>query len=224
MILVGRNALPSEKGTIRALLGVRGEPDQPSDAAEGRVWQAIRDQINRPGSESEWVSAVDAPWMTYTTHPWSLSGGGAGELAERIARFSRPLRTGIEPPIGRAIRAGADEAFMRPLRSSLRTVLDRRALKSLVLGEVVRDWAADPVDGIWYPYHPTVTPAAVEAELYPWRTFLAARRTFQGDMEAAGLKWWEYMQHTASAYASPLSITFAFVACLLYTSPSPRDS
>jgi hypothetical protein len=44
------------------------------------------------------------------------------------------------------------------------------------------------------------------------RTLLAARRTFQGVMADAGRTWWEYMQHTASAYATPLSISFANVA------------
>ncbi|MET9969400.1 BREX-2 system adenine-specific DNA-methyltransferase PglX [Streptomyces sp. NPDC006356] len=212
VILAGRNRLPSEKNTIRAVLGVRGEPEQPKVAAEGLVWRAIRDRVGVAGSESEWVSVVDAPFKTFARHPWSLSGGGAGELAERITQGCEPLSTRIEKPIGRAIRAGADEAFMRPLRPTLRTVLDRRALRPLMIGEVVRDWAAEPVDGIWYPYDPVVTPAAIETELFPWRTFLAARRTFQGDMAAAGLQWWEYMQHTKSAYKVPLSITFAEVA------------
>jgi hypothetical protein len=31
-------------------------------------------------------------------------------------------------------------------------------------------------------------------------------------MQDAGLTWWEYMQHTPSAYVDPLSIVFAFVA------------
>ncbi|MGV2336141.1 MAG UNVERIFIED_CONTAM: hypothetical protein LVR18_19215 [Planctomycetaceae bacterium] len=31
-------------------------------------------------------------------------------------------------------------------------------------------------------------------------------------MKDAGLEWYEYMQHTASAYRTPLSIAFAFVA------------
>jgi len=46
------------------------------------------------------------------------------------------------------------------------------------------------------------------------RTTLSNRRTFQGIMADAGLDWWEYMQHTATAYKSRLSITFAFVATL----------
>jgi len=49
-------------------------------------------------------------------------------------------------------------------------------------------------------------------ELWPLRTVMANRGTFSGDMAAAGLEWWEFMQHTSSAYTTPLSITFAFVA------------
>ena len=49
----------------------------------------------------------------------------------------------------------------------------------------------------------------LSAELWPLRATLAARGTFSGDMAAAGYTWWEYMQHTSSAYGTPLSIAFA---------------
>src|SRR5262245_20542699 len=49
-------------------------------------------------------------------------------------------------------------------------------------------------------------------QLWLWRTPLANRATFQGTMEDAGLQWWEYMQHTPSAYSTPLSITLACVS------------
>ena len=48
--------------------------------------------------------------------------------------------------------------------------------------------------------------------LWPSRTLLANRATFQGVMADAGRAWWEYMQHTASAYSTPLGINFANVA------------
>ncbi|MGH3402775.1 MAG: BREX-2 system adenine-specific DNA-methyltransferase PglX [Streptosporangiaceae bacterium] len=54
--------------------------------------------------------------------------------------------------------------------------------------------------------------ADVQRLLWAWRELLTKRRTFQGFMADAGLSWWEYMQHTESAYATPLSIAFAFVA------------
>ncbi|MEU1346538.1 BREX-2 system adenine-specific DNA-methyltransferase PglX [Streptomyces sp. NPDC005795] len=212
VILAGRNRNGLRADRIRVVLGVRGEPSQPEDPARGLVWSAIVEQMARPGSESEWVGVGDAERGHYAEHPWSLSGGGASELASRIVGRHPKLALRVETPIGRAIRAGADEAFIRPLRQTLQTVADRRALKPLMIGEIVRDWGAVPEEAIWYPYDPAVKVADIEAELYQWRAFLAARRTFQGDMAAAGLTWWEYMQHTASAYRTPLSITFAFVA------------
>ncbi|MCZ2096658.1 MAG: hypothetical protein LC121_10400 [Anaerolineae bacterium] len=48
--------------------------------------------------------------------------------------------------------------------------------------------------------------------LWPWKVTLANRSTFQGVMADSGLRWFDYMQHTASAYATELSICFAFVA------------
>ncbi|MFZ5870986.1 MAG: BREX-2 system adenine-specific DNA-methyltransferase PglX [Actinomycetota bacterium] len=77
---------------------------------------------------------------------------------------------------------------------------------------MVRDWDLRFEDRIWYPYRNGAPATEMEVVLWPWRTILAARRTFQGDMAAAGYKWWEYMQHTPSAYSTSLSIAFAFVA------------
>jgi hypothetical protein len=82
----------------------------------------------------------------------------------------------------------------------------------LLIGEVVRDWWEMPEDGIWYPHDSHLEEGDLSRELWPWRALLAARRTFQGSIADAGLDWWEYHQHTASAYLTPLSIGFAFVA------------
>jgi hypothetical protein len=212
VILIGRNRVGRRADHIRAVRGIRGEPSQPEDASQGLVWSAILEQVRQPGSESDWVCAEDEERSAFASHPWSLSGGGAGLVMGSIETVGSALSLRIEPPVGRAIRAGADEAFMRPLRSTLRTRANRRAIRPLMIGEIVRDWGAAPEIGIWYPYHPTIVAKDFCSELWPWRTFLAARRTFQGDMTDAGLEWWDYMQHTASAYRTPMSITFAFVA------------
>ncbi|MHC0429480.1 BREX-2 system adenine-specific DNA-methyltransferase PglX [Streptomyces sp. O3] len=212
VILVGRNRVPSPERTVRAVLGVRGEPSQPEDASQGAVWRAIVEQVGKPGSESEWVSAEDAAASVFFPHPWSVSGGGAGTLVEYLAAHSTAMEGRISKPIGRAIRAGADEAYMRPQRSTYTPRADKRALRPLMVGEIVRDWRAAPDVAIWNPDSKAVHEEGLEEELWPWRTTLAARRTFQGTMEDAGLEWWDYMQYTSSAYATPLSITFAFVA------------
>ncbi|MFD3910754.1 BREX-2 system adenine-specific DNA-methyltransferase PglX [Streptomyces sp. NPDC058603] len=212
VILVGRNRIPTPERTLRAVLGVRGEPSQPVNAAEGAVWRAIVEQVGRPGSESDWVSVENAVAESFVTHPWSVSGGGAGPLLDRITAGTAPLEKKISKPIGRAIRAGADEAYMRPLRKTYTPRADNRALRPLLLGDVVRDWRAEPDVAIWNPDSKAVNEGRLDEELWPWRATLAARRTFQGDMADAGLEWWDYMQYTASAYATPLSIAFAFVS------------
>ncbi|GAA1754626.1 BREX-2 system adenine-specific DNA-methyltransferase PglX [Streptomonospora arabica] len=212
-ILIGRNMLNSHKAFVRAVLGIRGEPEQPQNAAMGMVWRAIVGQLDEANdSESEWVSVTDFPWGSFTYHPWSLSGGGTGDLIQRVEKSGNKLSTRIEKPIGRAIRAGADEAYMMPLRSTLPPVAHRNSFFPLAIGEVVRDWSISPHDMICYPYTNGTTVQSIQRGLWPLRTLLAARRTFQGNMEDSGLQWWEYMQHTTSAYSNPLSITFAFVA------------
>ena len=212
VILVGRNRVPSPERTLRAVLGVRGEPAQPKDAAQGAVWRAIVEQVGRPGSESEWVSVEDAAAAVFSTHPWSVSGGGAGALVEYLAAQGTPMERRISKPIGRAIRAGADEAYTRPMRSTYTPRADKRALRPLMVGEIVRDWRAAPDVAIWNPDSKSIHQEGLGEELWPWRATLAARKTFQGSMEDAGLEWWNYMQYTSSAYATPLSISFAFVA------------
>ncbi|MFY1669218.1 BREX-2 system adenine-specific DNA-methyltransferase PglX [Plantactinospora sp. WMMB334] len=212
VILVGRMNQRRRAATVRALLGGRGETSQPDEPGKGFVWRAILDQVDRPGSESPWMTALEIQREKLASHPWSLSGGGAVGLREEIEAIGPRLAQLVELPVGRAIRAGADEAFVRPAGRRLRTKADRAALKTLVVGEVVRDWQLAPTEDIWYPYDEQVGERGLVDELWQWRHFLQERRTFQGNMADAGLRWWEYMQHTASAYRSPLSIVFAFVA------------
>ncbi len=212
VIIVGRNRSPVGD-TVRAVLGVRGEPGRPDDPAKGLVWSAILEHVDEPGFESEWISVADLPRTALGTHPWSLSGGGAVDLTKRIEADSNDLAQYISLPVGRSIRAGADEAYLRP--GSYVSRHSRQTFRNLVLGENVRDWSEQGHDYVLYPYDygtSNVVDKTEPPELWMWRTTLAERRTFQGNMQDAGLRWWEYMQHTASAYRTSLSITFAFVA------------
>ncbi|MGA5201755.1 BREX-2 system adenine-specific DNA-methyltransferase PglX [Streptomyces variegatus] len=215
VILVGRNRdwTQGRGDTIRTVRSVQGEPSAPEEPERGLVWSAIVEQIDAPDSKSQWVSVADLERGRYFAKaPWILADGGA-ELDERLSAGNTvPMKAVIEPPIGRAIRAGADEAYIRPLRPTFRTVTDRGALRPLMKGNNVRDWIATPEELIWYPYAAGIDLDDLRTDLWPLRAMLAARRTFQGDMADAGLGWWDYMQHTASAYRTPLSITFAEIA------------
>lgn len=214
VVITGRHQRPIGP-TVRAVLGVRGEPGRPENPEKGLVWQAIVTNVDSPGHNDQWVGVTDLPRATLNKHPWSLSGGGATQLARLIESGRRPLTERIAPPIGGSIRAGADEAFMRPRawKPINRQLVGR--LRPLVLGEGVRDWALECAESIFVPYvygTRDKSDDGLSYELWPWRTLLANRSTFQGIMADAGLEWWEYMQYTVAPYTTPLSITFAFVA------------
>jgi hypothetical protein len=57
-------------------MGIKGEPSTPNDPAQGLVWSAIVGQIDRAGSESEFVSVADTGRATF-----SRSIRGALEVA-----------------------------------------------------------------------------------------------------------------------------------------------
>jgi hypothetical protein len=63
-ILFGRNRAPVER-IVRTVMGIRGEPTRPKDPAQGLVWLAIRAQIDKPGSESAFVSVADVARDTF---------------------------------------------------------------------------------------------------------------------------------------------------------------
>ncbi|MFJ2716745.1 BREX-2 system adenine-specific DNA-methyltransferase PglX [Streptomyces sp. NPDC087437] len=214
VILIGRRrGGKNRSATIRTVRSIQGEPTTPDKAEAGHVWRAIVAQIDAPGSASDWVSVDDLERARYfAKQPWILADGGL-EMVEQLEKAStRTLKAAINPPIGRAIRAGADEAYVRPLRKTYQTIADRKGLRPLMNGEAVRDWQAEPEESIWFPYENTLKSGYLAAELWSLRSTLQDRRTFQGDMADAGLQWWDYMQYTPSAYETPLSITFAEVA------------
>ncbi|GAA3673757.1 hypothetical protein FB459_2837 [Yimella lutea] len=214
VIIVGRNQSP-EGASVRAVLGVRGEPGQPSDPARGLVWSSIVNHVKDDEYEGAYISVIDLGRTSLAKHPWSLAGGAASPLLHLIEVATRRLSAVVQTPIGGSIRAGADEAYMRPMtwKPPIPHLLGQ--LRPLVLGDIVRDWSAAPDEQIYFPYDYATgkpTEGGLRTELWPWRTTLAERATFQGKMADAGLAWWEYMQFTRKPYVTPLSITFAFVA------------
>ncbi|MCP4043314.1 MAG: hypothetical protein GY731_15385 [Gammaproteobacteria bacterium] len=49
VILFGRERAPVSS-TVRTVMGIKGEPVTPEDAAKGLVWSAIVEQVDRAGS------------------------------------------------------------------------------------------------------------------------------------------------------------------------------
>jgi hypothetical protein len=212
VILFGRDRAPVAS-TVRTVMGIKGEPSTPADPAQGMVWRAIVDQADVAGSESVFVSVADTSRATFCIHPWSIGGGGSTDLKAALEAVSRRRVSDVcDLPIGRAVRIAEESAFIFDHRRMLFSGCLEKEFRLLAVGDEVRDWNNQPTQYVWYPYLPETDQSSMLRNLWQWREVLARRVTFNGTMVEAGLRWYEYMQHTKSAYRTPLSITFAFVA------------
>lgn len=214
VILVGKNQHPIGQ-TVRAVLGIRGEPNQPTNPANGLVWRAITDYVDEPGHDDQWISVTDLPRQRLATHPWSLSGGGADELLAGIESGSAGTLSMRAQEIGRTTHTGNDEAFFIPISSC--GTLDLAAdTVPVVRGEEVRDFRISPENLTILPYDKKGLPKdlsdAAQRHLWRDRRSLEAQLDFQQTKSERGLRWFDHSMFFAKRYTSPLAITFAFVA------------
>ncbi|MBM4793024.1 BREX-2 system adenine-specific DNA-methyltransferase PglX [Streptomyces sioyaensis] len=213
-ILAGRNYVPRPDEPIRAVLGVRGEPTQPEEAAEGLVWTAITKQVNTPGTESDWVGVTDLPRADLAQFPWSLSGGGSAELLASLE--SQPSRCNSKvSTVGRTTHTGLDLAFYLPQQAT-RTRGLRNGSVPVIAGEDIRDFIVKTPNWALFPYDEHGDPRELELHeyryLWPNRTALRGRLDFGETPEERGLRWFDHSMFFARRYRSPLSVGFPFVA------------
>ncbi|WP_137992477.1 BREX-2 system adenine-specific DNA-methyltransferase PglX [Streptomyces vilmorinianum] len=218
-ILAGRNRNGLMVDRVRAILGVRGESTQPKDPAAAPVWSAIVDQIDTCSSESEWVTAADLLRADFSTHPWSLAGGGASEVLSLLSERGSRLSSSIVR-IGFYGDSHADEAFTLPAFGPLgRRATDLRARVSH-RGDQTRDWGFKAHDLSVMPYSEEKD-LLVEEQLgsffikhfWPLRTELWMRGTFGGsNYRADGRHWWEWHQLPRDEGSHSWAIPFAFVS------------
>ncbi|MGC4898094.1 BREX-2 system adenine-specific DNA-methyltransferase PglX [Micromonospora echinospora] len=216
VILIGcaKDRRPRQK--IMAVLGVRGEPSQPANPAEGQVWSAIKAGVNDGERNSDWVTVVDLMRSQLASHPWSLSGGGAAELMELLRRCAEsPLGEAVEE-IGFGAVTREDSAYMVGAGFLRRRSVPPELRRAIVEGDVTRDWRIeDPVTSIW-PYDetslsPKMHPSLHEV-LWPLRRVLVDRVAYGQSQLQRGLSWFEYSMFFKARFRNPKSIPFAFVA------------
>ncbi|NMM24415.1 MAG: BREX-2 system adenine-specific DNA-methyltransferase PglX [Phycicoccus sp.] len=218
VILVGRPRRPSGL-TVKAALGIRGEPGQPADPAQGLVWSEITTHIDEDSYDGTYVTITSLDRDILSTHPWSLSGGGAGNLKEQIDSV------GVRTPAEMALRIGvfgimgADDAFMVTPDSARRSDDGSSAYRPLVVGDQVRDFAVQSSDPTFFPYSgghnllPLESFPAVARRMWAVRTELGNRVTFsKRTYFAEGRPWYEWHQLPKDIGAHRWAITLAFVA------------
>lgn len=215
VILFGRHRAPVAK-TIRAVLGIRGEPSTPEDPATAKVWSAILGQIDQPGSESEFVSVGDALREGFHKHPWSIGGGGAAELKETLDEAGEASLDKITDSIGVMVVTLEDDAYAASSSCLARQRIDRAFTVGFIEGDAARDWMLDESFRAAFPYlettlAPHLVPSIAQA-LWPLRDGLRKRLMFKRTQIERRLAWYEYGMFIRSKYRVPLSIAFAEVA------------
>ena len=214
-ILLGRNRSPVRE-SVRAVLGIRGEPATPEDPANGKVWRAIGSNVDALGGESEWVSASDIARDRFHEHPWSLGGGGARELLEALGAGSGDTLGDLAVDIGITAVTGEDGLYI-PGDTATAKRLGAECTRSLVIGDNVRDWTAGSLEAVWL-YDSDFR--LLDLDILPgtaryfwrYRSSISSRKRFGTPMLERGLTWYEYQELYAAKLRTPLSITFAFVA------------
>lgn len=217
VILFGRRRRPVAP-TVRAVMGIKGEPATPEDPATGLVWSAILDQIDRVGSQSAFVSVNDTPREQFGKHPWSIGGGGAAELKELLDEQSKKTLRYTAAVIGIFGMTNADEVMLAPDRAFARFGVEPVLHCPLVIGDQVRDWIVEPVYHSLFPYHAEQLLSIEEHAgfhhwIWPCRTVMGSRATFgKSTYFAEGRPWWEWHQVCLDRLRTPLSIVFGEVA------------
>ncbi|MFJ2632215.1 BREX-2 system adenine-specific DNA-methyltransferase PglX [Streptomyces sp. NPDC087422] len=219
VILVGRNRdwTQGRGDTIRTVRSVQGEPSAPKEPERGLVWSAIVEQIDEPGSVSQWLSVGDLDRGEYFgRHPWVLAAGGR-EMLSRLADSSNGSLSALASEAGIMSVTGEDDLYLLPADCTASRIGVPQT-HPLVTGDAIRDHEIRyTYDTVW-PYDEKfkVLPLAeipeVAKYLTPYRAAISRRRRFGTPMIERGLAWYEWQELYAAKLRSPLSITWGEVA------------
>ena len=213
VILFGRNRAPVA-ATVRAVLGIRGEPSAPADPAQGLVWRSIVELTDRPSASNDYISVSDMERARLGKHPWSLQGGAAPSVLQCIDAASTSKLAKHVAEIGFMAITGEDEAYL--LGSSWKPCRK----KAFGTGDVVRDWNVLAAESIRFPYREEAKAVEFDYDEFKaglphywrFRTNLKNRLMFGKLPEESGLHWAEYRFFATERYVSQFLITFAEVA------------
>ena len=218
VILFGRNRSPVAP-TIRLVGAIKREDEEPVDPAKGLVWSAIVAQIDRPGTESMFVSVSDTERLRFCAHPWSIGGGGAAELKEKLDDAADTVLSTSTDSIGITSFTLEDDVYILPAASARRSRLRVGDVRTIVAGDAIRDWAQSECEVAVFPYDDDFRPIRQDRQhpsqrhLWIARTCLSNNKMFGGQTKVdSGLKWYEYGRLTSDKLRSPLSIVFCEVA------------
>jgi len=206
---------PPKGETVRAVMGKRGEPSSPADPAKGLVWSSIAEGHGQVGFETEYVSVADVPRGTLQKHPWSLGGGGAAELKERLDNAARSALGALSSSIGRVAHTGCDHAYVIGRRALNRLGIKNNRIAVFVEGDQIRDWALFSPGSAVFPYRDDLTLVDEDlgdsslAFLWLFRAMLWERREPQGTHRELGMTWYQLSRFHPERFRGKC-LSFAF--------------
>jgi hypothetical protein len=215
-ILFGRDQEP-QHASIKAILGLRGEPEVPREPALGYVWRSILSGIDHVTYEDNWTQVLSIDRSVLSHFPWNLADRTTteilrqmktgGRLGDRVAR------------IGYVANTGSDDLFTAPPLSFRRVGAEAEPLIPVITGSGVRDWTAiSNADGTLlsgagqrsldiriFPRH--------WRRLWPYRTVLGNRSNYSGrSFFEDGRSWYEWHHVTNTPHTHPWLIVFPWVS------------
>jgi hypothetical protein len=215
VILFGRNQAPVGS-LVRVVMGIRGEPDTPDDPARGQVWSAIVAQTDQVGSSSAFVSVADVQRATLCRHPWSIGGGGVGELKLLIERRGGRCLGDLATSIGFGAILGIDDAFEFRAADLRRLAVDISLRRDFVIGDYVFDWHIISKSQVVFPYDDHLNPNLHQSTsklFWQNRVILENRNDFSGiTYKEAGRAFFGYHQFPIERYRKTGAIVLPFVA------------
>jgi hypothetical protein len=216
LIVFGRHR-PPVSGAVRAVLRVRDEPGHPDDPRRSLVWTSILDLLDSPGEENIVITVLDLDRSRLARHPWTLGGGGALELKERID-LGRPQLGNVVKTVGVFGMSNADEVLLADLDTLRRYGIESSVTRQAVTGEDVRDWMIGRGDFSIFPYgadglRDLGDLPGTARRLWPFRTTMGNRATFsKRTYFEEGRPWWAWHQVALDRLAEPPTLCFASIS------------
>jgi hypothetical protein len=218
VILFGTNRKPIQP-IIRTVMGIKGEPATPEDPAKGLVWTAILQQVDHPGSESEFVSVADTPRESFHKHPWSIGGGGAAELKEMLDEGGEKTLENLIESIGPASFAGIDDVFIAARGAFRRKNIAADFLRPFAAGDNLRDWDYSTSEEAFTPYNGSGKLVALSQgsswanHLWPFRHTLESVVGFgKKTRQDTGEPWYSWYRWISERVGAQLKLVFPSVS------------
>lgn len=222
VIIVGRRRRPVGD-QVRAVLGVRGEPGQPANPAKGLVWTEIIEHFGEPGYDGRFVSVTDLDSAMLTSHPWSLSGGGAASLMERLEGSAL---SEFASEIGYSSITGDDSFLIAPRHIARRLA---PGAPGYVIGESIRDYQY-----LIDLYSMVPTAMQLDGDLprsflhFAWlwrgRTVLKKRLYFGKTPAQRGLPWWDFAVQFPKRSSADVKIAYSNISTHFHSAIDRRRS